>query len=643
MKLMNFLVSLSLIVIGMTGCAYSPRVTYEPTLIQNRAPSAGSTEVAVAHQELNSAAPTTQQPTAMTSRNWSVVTDPVVLDINEEIPSDNSTASITNYYPETYVNYYLDAPYQYTDPDEFAAIALSSSEYNNRYYDPLAYYPRSTASISYGPRTTWWYYDDWDNRYDWYQPPYYSTFSYYSPYPYYAYSRGYNPWRSYGYSMVVYDGSLYDYGYYSGYGALYSRYSPLDYYNPFWSYDYYNDWGYSSPYLSHSGYPYYAYYDPYWHRYGHRYWLEYNKPKEEDQGEKREKRPLDSERRKEIRISSQDGNGSIISNQPSTVLSGGSVSARAKSNSRNKTSNSTKRQEQRSIERNNQLGYSFWAPVKTQQSRDSVPNPNYSRIDRAGRTIRTSREQNKEETNNGASTLVKENRRSNLGAWTSPSPTSRVSTWRRPSTSVTDNSTNSSRTRNPIVISPDSRQRNEQIKIIAPSTYNRYEPSRSSSSTQIQGGAMSTQINRSALPSTSYSNNSLNPITTSQTRQSYSISPSQSTNSSAARSRSSINNRSSRSSAPSSSNRSAYTYTSESSRRSPSTSYTPPRSTSSRSTSASRAPSYSPSTSSSGSRSYSSPAPRSAPSSSPSVNRSSSRSVAPSRSSSSSRSPSRSR
>lgn len=465
-----FFLFLGLLDIGLTSCSTTHKTVYVPVREKMvYVPSSKHVQQPIPNEE---------------NENWSVITDPVVLDESGKVVEQTVDTAVTSDYPapvgsEEYTDFVLSEPP--LPPDEPPPVRIVDYYYDSYY--PDSYYPVSFTSYSYYPRrqATWWYYSDWNN-----QPFYYPSYPYYS-----------NPWWSpyYGSSIIVRDHYAGADVFYSGYGypgyGSYSFWSPLDYYNPYWSYGWDDYWGnyYSSPYLSHygyypyshMGYPMYSWYDWRFHDWDDHY--RWDRDREGGDGEedepKRESRPMFGDRRDQIRLTSSDSDGKPPIDG-STSLSGRMSRSPSKSDARDGRSTESERDPQQSISRQNQPLVGEWSlpPLRTPKTSNST-NPYYTHDNKNGQTIRTSREPKTSDNSSISSPVTQEPlRTTNSSGWTSDSPNSRVSIWRQGRVITPGAPSNTQRNTN--TVPSTSTMSNRQIRILPSQTNRRNEPITSS-------------------------------------------------------------------------------------------------------------------------------------------------------------------
>lgn len=415
------------VVFWIAGCSTAPGATYERVRVK--------TIYASGDRTVNN------------TESWSVITDPVVLDDAGPAPIIDASR-----YDEEW-------DFARTTPAP-ALIDEPPVHVREYYYD--SYYPVSYTTYWYYPRyrTTWWYYDDFYNN------PYY--------YPSYAYYGGY--YNSWGYpytSAIIVDddcsGLAY---YYSGYSP-YGFWSPLDYYNPYWTYGWNDYWGryYPSPY-----YAYDPFYDPwdyyYWPHRRHFWaydddWDRGHNDRDSDR-EKRAPQPMIGDRREQIRLTSSDPGG-ISGVRLSDSQSERSARLPAKSEQRELyTRQFLPRQEEPRAD-----GWSL-SPLRSQKPTDTS-NPYYTRDEKNGRTVRTFREPKTADNAYSSPAATQESpRTANSNGWTSTNPYSRVSTWRR-NREITSGGSGYSPDNGTRNLSPDQTQ-NRQIRVLPAQSNRRSEP-----------------------------------------------------------------------------------------------------------------------------------------------------------------------
>ncbi len=192
MKSYSIFLPVGFLAFWISGCASNPHVVYEPVVIQ--------TQPTWVHRAPHN--PSLRQTTNVAqSQNWSVLTDPVVLDLDSQSQdpeySDVTNVSVTQ-------NYYVDESGLSLD-DQVDLYAQCRLDYcYDQYYYPV-------------PTTTYWYYNAYPTV--WYDDggyynDYYNYNDYYVYYPYYSgYGWGYPSRRV----VTVYDPYYSSAFYYSGY------------------------------------------------------------------------------------------------------------------------------------------------------------------------------------------------------------------------------------------------------------------------------------------------------------------------------------------------------------------------------------------------------------------------------------------
>ncbi|MBN2326848.1 MAG: hypothetical protein JXR73_06815 [Candidatus Omnitrophica bacterium] len=463
-----------LTLIGAIGCSYTPKVAYDPILID-----ATTTSRTAAH-----APRIRENADAGEKQGWSVITDPVVLDAegmgyeddlaeaeDADIYVDYDDYSYSNFtpYPDDEINYRVsDFYYDTYIPESYPPIRYVYSYYTPSYYSPY-----------YRPFT--WYYGEYVNHpYEY--PSNYSAFvNYYDPWRYGPYGSAMFAYGDYPYYTTFYSG----YGYYPGY-----YWSPLDYYNPFWTYSWNDYWGgyYASPYLYHHGYdPFYAYGKP-WRRYGYP-WNRYHgwnydgdhkedgAEKPTDGGGQREGRPMISQRNEEIRLTSSSATGGVGMGEDRSITLPNLKSSRSNSLSsdRDRSTSETTRSSRRSLEREKERSIQVWSlpPLRTETMTQKT-NPSYLRDQNMGQTIRTSRKDGDSSSGQTAPKITQESQRqSTKQSWNSQSPASRISVWRNQrSLSPSQPSENS---RSTIIVQPSERRSSNSIRVYQPQSQTRYQ------------------------------------------------------------------------------------------------------------------------------------------------------------------------